>query len=104
MGQTWQFEFRAEAFNLLNNVDFGQPSWNLNAGAAFSTIDITANSAREIQLVAKFIFLGSFRFCCELVRSAMSGRSLRVRIPILQNRWRVLDGLGGIHFVFAAQR
>ena len=56
IGEHRQFEFRAEAFNLLNNVDFGQPSWDLNAGSAFGTIDTTANSAREVQLVGKFIF------------------------------------------------
>jgi hypothetical protein len=56
IGEHRQFEFRAEAFNLFNNVDFGQPSWDLNAGTAFGTIDTTANTAREIQLVGKFIF------------------------------------------------
>jgi hypothetical protein len=56
IGESRRFEFRAEAFNLLNNVDLGQPSNDLNSGAAFGTIDTTANTAREIQLVAKFIF------------------------------------------------
>jgi hypothetical protein len=56
IGEGRRFEFRAEAFNLLNNVDLGQPSTDLNSGTAFGTIDTTANTAREIQLVGKFIF------------------------------------------------
>jgi hypothetical protein len=56
IGEGRQFEFRAEAFNLFNSVSFGQPTSDLNSGAAFGTIDTTANSAREVQLVLKFIF------------------------------------------------
>jgi hypothetical protein len=60
VGEGRQFEFRAEAFNLLNNVNLGQPNNDLNAGSAFGTIDQTANSgfatARELQFAGKFIF------------------------------------------------
>jgi hypothetical protein len=56
IGENRRFEFRAEAFNLLNNVDLGQPVYDLNAGPAFGTIDTTANTARELQLGLKFIF------------------------------------------------
>jgi hypothetical protein len=56
VGEGRQFEFRAEAFNLFNNVDLGQPQNDLNAGAAFGTINSTANTARQLQLAGKFIF------------------------------------------------
>ncbi|HEX4021677.1 MAG TPA: carboxypeptidase regulatory-like domain-containing protein [Acidobacteriaceae bacterium] len=56
IGEGRQFEFRAEAFNLLNNPVFGTPNTNINNGTAFGTIDGTANTSREIQLGAKFIF------------------------------------------------
>jgi hypothetical protein len=56
VGESRRFEFRAEAFNFLNHADLGQPVADLNAGAAFGTIDTTANKARQIQLSAKFIF------------------------------------------------
>lgn len=56
IGEGRQFEFRAEAFNLLNNVVLGQPFNDLNDGAQFGTVNSTANTAREIQLALKFIF------------------------------------------------
>jgi hypothetical protein len=56
VGEGRQFEFRAEAFNLLNNVDLGQPNNDLNSGPAFGTIDSTANTARQLQLAMKFLF------------------------------------------------
>jgi hypothetical protein len=34
----------------------GQPQNDLNAGAAFGTINSTANTARQLQLAGKFIF------------------------------------------------
>jgi hypothetical protein len=51
-----RFEFRAEAFNLFNNVILGAPNSDLNSGAAFGTINSTANSSRVMQLGAKFLF------------------------------------------------
>jgi hypothetical protein len=56
VGEGRQFEFRAEAFNLLNNVNLGQPQNDINSGSAFGTINGTANTARQLQLAAKFIF------------------------------------------------
>jgi len=56
VGEGRQFEFRAEAFNLLNNVDLGTPNNDLNSGTAFGTINGTANTARPLHLAAKFIF------------------------------------------------
>lgn len=56
IGEGRQFEFRVEAFNLLNNVVLGTPDANYNAGAAFGTIDSTFNTSRELQLALKFIF------------------------------------------------
>ncbi len=56
VGEGRQFEFRAEAFNLFNNVNLGQPNSDLNSGSAFGTINSTANTARQLQLAAKFIF------------------------------------------------
>jgi Carboxypeptidase regulatory-like domain len=51
-----RFEFRAEAFNLFNNVVLGTPNSDLNNGASFGTINSTANAARIMQLGAKFLF------------------------------------------------
>jgi Carboxypeptidase regulatory-like domain len=51
-----QFEFRIEAFNVLNNVNLGLPHNDINSGNAFGTINTTANTARQVQLAAKFVF------------------------------------------------
>lgn len=56
VGGERQFEFRAEAFNLLNNVVLGQPNNDLNSGSAFGTVNSAANSARILQLALKFLF------------------------------------------------
>jgi len=56
IGEGRQFEFRAEAFNVLNHVNLGQPNNDINSGSAFGTINKTASSARQLQLVAKFVF------------------------------------------------
>jgi hypothetical protein len=55
-GETKRFEFRAETFNLLNNVVLGTPNSDLNSGTAFGTINSTANASRIMQLGAKFLF------------------------------------------------
>jgi hypothetical protein len=56
VGEGREFEFRAEAFNVLNHVNLGQPANDINSGKAFGTINSTANAARQLQLAAKFIF------------------------------------------------
>jgi hypothetical protein len=56
IGEKERFEFRAEAFNLFNNVVLGVPISDLNSGASFGTINTTSNTARELQLGVKFIF------------------------------------------------
>ena len=56
VGDVRRFEFRAEAFNVFNHANFGQPNSDLNSGSAFGTINTTANAARQLQLAAKFIF------------------------------------------------
>lgn len=55
-GEDRRIEFRAEAFNLFNNVVLGKPISNLSTGSQFGTVNTTANTARELQLGAKFIF------------------------------------------------
>jgi Carboxypeptidase regulatory-like domain/TonB-dependent Receptor Plug Domain len=56
LGEARRLEFRAEAFNLLNNVDLGQPANDVDVPSTFGRIDTTANTARELQLGARFIF------------------------------------------------
>jgi len=56
VGEGRQFEFRVEAFNVFNNVNLGQPKNDINSGPAFGTINSTANTARQVQLAAKFVF------------------------------------------------
>jgi len=47
--------FRAEAFNVLNTVNFGPPVANIQS-TAFGTITTTVGNARLVQLVAKYHF------------------------------------------------
>lgn len=54
-GEQPRLEFRAEAFNLLNNVVFGTPVGNINS-SQFGKVNGTANSPRELQMGVKFIF------------------------------------------------
>ncbi|RXH54724.1 TonB-dependent receptor [Granulicella sibirica] len=48
-------EFRAEAFNLLNQVVFGTPNMTLSSGQ-FGVISSQANTPRQIQLAVKAVF------------------------------------------------
>ena len=50
------FEFRAEAFNLLNRVNFGPPARDINAPNTFGTITTTVGAPRTMELVLKFFF------------------------------------------------
>ncbi len=55
LGETRYFEFRAEAFNVLNNVEFGYPNNNLsnpNPGQVTSQL----NAPRQLQMGLKFYF------------------------------------------------
>jgi len=60
VGEGRQFEFRAEAFNLANHVNLGQPDGTITDGPSFGTISGTAygNTAlnRQLQIAVKFIF------------------------------------------------
>lgn len=51
-----RIEFRAEAFNVLNTVIYGQPSNDMADPANFGKILSTANNSRSLQLGAKIIF------------------------------------------------
>lgn len=48
-------EFRAEAFNLLNQVVFGSPNMSLTSGQ-FGVISSQANTPRDIQFALKILF------------------------------------------------
>jgi len=54
--ETRRVEFRAEAFNVLNTVIYGQPNNDMADTANFGKITSTANTARTLQLGAKIIF------------------------------------------------
>ena len=56
VGERRQFEFRAEAFNVLNHVDLGQLHNDISNIQLFGVIDSVASTARQLQLAAKFIF------------------------------------------------
>jgi hypothetical protein len=60
IGEGRQFEFRAEAFNLANHVNLGQPDSTITDGPSYGTISGTAygNTAlnRQLQIAVKFIF------------------------------------------------
>ena len=55
------FELRADAFDILNHPNFGQPSGNVQS-SAFGQISATrfavsdGGSSRQLQVSAKFIF------------------------------------------------
>lgn len=50
------FEFRAEAFNLLNHPSFGPPGRDINSPNTFGLITSTVSSSRKMELVFKFFF------------------------------------------------
>ena len=50
------FEFRAEAFNIFNQVNFSDPDVFHNDGPAFGTITSTVSNPRLLQLALKFNF------------------------------------------------
>jgi hypothetical protein len=53
--ETTRFQFRAEAFNLMNRVNFSNPNGSMSAGANFGRITSDV-SPRLIQLALKFYF------------------------------------------------
>lgn len=54
IGETKNFEFRAEFFNAFNNVNLANPLSDLNAGAAFGRIISVTTNPRIIQFAFKF--------------------------------------------------
>jgi hypothetical protein len=52
--EAFNFQFRAEAFNLFNHTNFGQPS-NNKSTSTFGQI-LSSNPARILQLAAKLNF------------------------------------------------
>jgi hypothetical protein len=55
LGENRRLEFRAEAFNLPNNVHFNQPGDNVSSANTFGRIT-SAGDPRIIQLVGRFEF------------------------------------------------
>jgi hypothetical protein len=55
-GEGRRFEFRVEAFNLFNHRVPGQANNDLGNPSVFGTVTSAANSARQMQMGAKFIF------------------------------------------------
>ena len=51
-----RLEFRAEAFNLFNNVVLGTPGNDINNPGAFGIVTGAANQSRQLQFGMKFIF------------------------------------------------
>ncbi len=60
VGEGRQFEFRAEAFNLMNHVNLGLPDGSITDGSSFGTISGTAYGNtylnRQLSIAVKFIF------------------------------------------------
>ncbi|QNI31881.1 carboxypeptidase regulatory-like domain-containing protein [Alloacidobacterium dinghuense] len=54
--ESLQFQFRAEAFNVLNHTVFSTPGSDLNNPQLFGVVTSTANYARELQLSGKIVF------------------------------------------------
>lgn len=55
LGEKRYFEFRAEAFNVFNNVVFGYPDSNIG-NAKYGQVTSQLNAPRELQLGLKFYF------------------------------------------------
>ncbi len=55
IAEKYQMQFRAEAFNLLNRVQFGNPNTNINS-TAFGVISSQQNSPRNLQLALRLLF------------------------------------------------
>lgn len=53
--EKWQLQFRAEAFNAFNRVQFGVPNVSINS-SAFGVISSQQNSPRNIQLGLRLLF------------------------------------------------
>jgi hypothetical protein len=56
LGEGRQIEFRAEAYNLLNHVNLGNPNNTIESGTSFGTISSTASTARQLEVAGKFTF------------------------------------------------
>lgn len=54
-GELGTLQFRAEFFNIFNNVNFGAPS-NIVRGSGFGIISRTSGSSRQIQFSLKLVF------------------------------------------------
>ena len=55
LASTQNLEFRVEAFNLLNNFNWGHPNLNFSAGT-FGRITTTAGDPRIMQFGVKYGF------------------------------------------------
>lgn len=55
LGEARFLEFRAEAFNVFNNVVFGVPNTNIN-DAQFGRVNSQVNATRQLQFALKFLF------------------------------------------------
>ena len=55
VNERMQVQFRAEAFNAFNRVQFGVPNTSINS-AAFGVITSQQNSPRNLQLALRLLF------------------------------------------------
>ena len=55
LGDRYQLQFRAEAFNVFNRVQFANPATNITQ-STFGRITAAANSPRDIQFALKLLF------------------------------------------------
>ncbi len=56
LGESRYFEFRAEAFNVFNNVVFGIPNRDRGDASTFGRVRGTANGPRQLQMALKIVF------------------------------------------------
>jgi hypothetical protein len=54
--ESHRLQFRAEAFNIFNHVNFANPGALLTSPATFGAISQDRNGARQVQLALKYSF------------------------------------------------
>jgi hypothetical protein len=56
LSERFSLQFRAEAFNLFNRVQFGAPGTTRGTASTFGIVSVQANNPRQLQLAVRLLF------------------------------------------------